>query len=192
MKLLDKTNLRKETINRLKSLSIDEKRKIEVKLMGKLLSSELWKYADTIGLTISQDFEWATGPIIEAGWKQNKKIVVPKCIPNEKQLHFYAINSFEQLESVYFNLLEPIPETKRFVAKKDIDLLIVPGLLFDKHGYRIGFGGGYYDRFLVDFSQKTASLCSFKQLVDRVPREKYDLPVHNIITEKEVIHTQES
>lgn len=83
-----------------------------------MLSSELWKNANTIGMTIAQDFEWATGSIIEAGWKQNKRIVVPKCIPVDKQLHFYAINTFNQLESVYFDLLEPIPDRKRFVAKK--------------------------------------------------------------------------
>ncbi|WP_340001904.1 5-formyltetrahydrofolate cyclo-ligase [Oceanobacillus sp. FSL K6-0127] len=189
---MDKTKLRKEAIDRLKKIAMHEKKKIEDQLKERLLSSELWKNANTIGMTIAQDFEWATGSIIEAGWKQNKRIVVPKCIPVDKQLHFYAINTFNQLESVYFDLLEPIPDRKRFVAKKDIDLLIVPGILFDKHGYRIGFGGGYYDRFLVDFNQKTVSLCSDEQLVDHIPKEKHDLPVQYVITANKIIHTQES
>ncbi|MBP2078189.1 5-formyltetrahydrofolate cyclo-ligase [Oceanobacillus polygoni] len=185
---MDKTKLRKETINRLKNLPIDEKKQIEMEIMERLLSSELWTNAETIGITMAQNFEWATEPIIEAGWKQKKRMVVPKCIPADKQLDFYEISSFDQLEAVYFNLLEPKPDQSRFVQKKGIDLLIVPGILFDRSGYRIGFGGGYYDRFLVDFNQKTASLCSGDQLVDQIPKEKYDLPVQYVITNKEIIH----
>ncbi|WP_226376843.1 5-formyltetrahydrofolate cyclo-ligase [Oceanobacillus halotolerans] len=180
---MDKSEWRKDMITTLKQLPVEDKKQIEEKLLANLVNSPLWKSAKVIGITVSQGFEWNTKPIIEAAWKSEKSVCVPKCIPDEKKLMFYQINSFEQLEVVYYSLLEPIPDDTIFIPKKEIDLLVVPGLVFDKNGYRIGFGGGYYDRFLADFPNKTVSLLSTLQLIDRINADQYDLPVHHLITE---------
>ncbi len=178
-----KSELRKTMIDYLKKLPEWERQKFEEKILGNLLSSSLWKDARTIGVTVSQGFEWNTGPIIESGWKQGKTMCVPKCIPEERKLVFYKLDNFRQLEKSFYNLLEPKAEETAKVEKPQIDLLIVPGLVFDKNGYRIGFGGGYYDRFLMDFPNKTVSLAHSSQIKGDLPIDSYDIPVQHLITE---------
>lgn len=183
---MEKQEMRNIIIDKLKNLNDEERKQIEDQMHHNLLGSDLWKKANTVGITMSKGFEWDTSRIIKAGWEQNKQMCVPKCFPKESKLIFYRFETFDQLEVVYSNLLEPKPEESEEIEKNDIDLLIVPGLLFDQDGYRIGFGGGYYDRFLKDFYHDKASLCGSLQLVDEVPRKSYDLPVDYLITEDEI------
>ncbi|MGY0692915.1 5-formyltetrahydrofolate cyclo-ligase [Virgibacillus sp. FSP13] len=184
---LDKSQMRKAMIAQLKQMSNEQKQIIEHKLIENLITSDYWKQATSIGITISQAFEWNTRPIIEAAWKQGKSVCVPKCQPKEKRLVFYQFHTYDQLETVYYSLLEPKPEETLRVEKKQIELLIVPGILFDKNGFRIGFGGGYYDRFLNDFPNETISLTSEQQVVDHLPSESFDIPVNHLMTEKTLI-----
>jgi 5-formyltetrahydrofolate cyclo-ligase len=184
---LRKEEHRKQVIAQLKKLSDEDKHQVEQNLLRNLISSIYWKRATTIGVTISRGFEWDTKRIIEAGWEQDKKIVVPKCIPDDKKLVFYQLHNFDELESVYYSLLEPKPIVENKVDKNSIDLVIVPGVVFDLDGYRIGFGGGYYDRFLQDYSGETLSLLSEKQIMDHVPVESHDIAVNHLISEKGVL-----
>ncbi len=180
---MDKAALRNDMIDLLKNISEQEKVKIEKQLSEQLLNSSMWNEADVIGITVSQGFEWSTKSIIEFGWQQGKTIAVPKCIPSDKRMIFYQLDHFGQLESKYYNLLEPKPEETKEVPKSEIELLIVPGLLYDHRGYRIGFGGGYYDRFLTDYQNNTVSLVYSRQLFESLPTDPFDIPVQHIITE---------
>ena len=180
---MTKIQLRKTTLEILKNISKRERNIIEQKLKKHLMNSDLWKQATTIGITMAKGFEWRTKPIIEEAWRQGKQVCVPKCDPEEKKLTFYQLQEYEQLEIVYYQLLEPNPEKTTKVEKSQIDLLIVPGIVFDEQGFRIGFGGGYYDRFLADFPNENVSLVSTQQLLDHVPSESFDIPVNHIITE---------
>ncbi|RKQ34028.1 5-formyltetrahydrofolate cyclo-ligase [Oceanobacillus halophilus] len=180
---MDKSELRKSAIAKLKHLADTEKEQIDKQLTSNLIRSNLWTEAKTIGITVSQGFEWDTKSIIEEAWEQGKTVAVPKCLPKAKKMDFYKLENFHQLEKVYYNLLEPKPEETEKMDKNEMDLLIVPGLVFDKKGYRIGFGGGFYDRFLTDYSNDTIALLHSSQLVESVPRESYDIPVENIVTE---------
>lgn len=184
---MNKIELRKQMIHTLKNISQTNKLAIEKELRKRLLSSKQWLKADVIGITISQSIEWSTKPIIEAGWEQGKTIVVPRCVPEEKKLQFYKFSSYDELEVVYYNLKEPIADPKNFTPKEEIDLIIVPGLVFDYSGYRVGFGGGYYDRFLANYKGTTTSLISELQLVDQLPKESFDIPVNHILTDKRVV-----
>lgn len=184
---MTKAKLRQQMIDLLKNLDKQNKQAIETGLIERLLSSKQWKASEVIALTISQPLEWSTQPIIEEGWKQGKKIVVPRCQPDEKKLQFYRFTSYRELEVVYYGLKEPKADPRLFVPKSSIDLVVVPGLVFDLEGYRIGFGGGYYDRFLADYDGVTISLLCEKQLVDEIPKEPFDIPVDHLITEKRFI-----
>ncbi|SDQ50049.1 5-formyltetrahydrofolate cyclo-ligase [Virgibacillus salinus] len=180
---MDKSELRKNAISMLKSFSEEERKNIEEILTQNVVNSDFWKQSAVVGVTISNSFEWNTKPIIETAWNEGKSICVPKCRPKDRKLEFYKINTYEQLEVVYYNLLEPIPEKTEKIDKRMIELLIVPGLLFDGNGFRIGFGGGYYDRFLSDFPNKRISIASNEQIVEGLPAEPLDIPVDRIITE---------
>ncbi|MEC5422249.1 5-formyltetrahydrofolate cyclo-ligase [Virgibacillus sp. C22-A2] len=185
---MNKKELRKSAIATLRTLPASDRESIENQLTHRLVKSSIWLNASTIGITMAQGFEWDTKKIIETAWSQNKDVCVPKCNPLDKSLTFYLLESYDQLEKVYYNLLEPKPKETKEVDKRTIDLLVVPGLLFDKKGFRIGFGGGYYDRFLQNFPNETVSIFSKLQLVDELPRESFDIAVDHLITEQGCIN----
>lgn len=183
--LRQKSNLRQDVLSRIKKLSELERQLIADKLAHQLFQTSLWHSANIIGITCSTGLEWDTRRIIERAWEENKQIVVPKTYNKEKKMCFYLISSFNDVIPGYANILEPIVKEDYAVSKNNIDLLIVPGVVFDRYGYRIGFGGGYYDRFLTDFKNSTVSLVSHLQLIEQLPIEPHDLAVHYIVTEKE-------
>ncbi|WP_053219197.1 5-formyltetrahydrofolate cyclo-ligase [Virgibacillus senegalensis] len=167
----------------LTDLPVERRKTIETGLANHLFASAYWKQAKTIALTVSQPHEWDTRAIIEQAWKEEKNVCVPKCYPKVPEIVFYHLQSYDQLECVYIDLLEPNPAVSIPVSRQQIDLMIVPGLLFDKKGFRVGYGGGYYDRYLAGFSKPTVALTSNDQVIDEVPRDTFDIAVDHIVTE---------
>lgn len=188
---MDKKQLRKSMIQELQAKSTKEKWEIEQKITETLLSTKLWKRSKIIGITISQHIEWDTKYIIKEAWTQGKTICIPKIYPNKHEMIFYKINSFAQVKKQHYDLVEPILGKVEAIQKKQIDLLIVPGLAFDKAGFRIGFGGGYYDRFLADFPNDTLSLLGHSQLINEIPSEHFDIPVKYLVVENEFIEREQ-
>ena len=99
-------------------------------------------------------------------------------------MDFRLITSFDDLETVYMDLKEPIVSRTVSIDKGQIDLQIVPGVVYSDEGFRIGFGGGYYDRYLTDYEGDRVSLAFEIQTSQEVPIEEHDIPVNKIITEK--------
>ncbi|WP_257968012.1 5-formyltetrahydrofolate cyclo-ligase [Peribacillus deserti] len=150
-----------------------------------------WNSAACIGITLSNFPEADTYEVIEQAWRERKKVAVPKCHPENKKLEFRELLSFDQLETVYFGLREPIQAQTKLVQSNEIDLLFVPGLAFRLDGFRLGYGGGYYDRFLSKYTGKTISLAFDSQILSGIPVESHDMPVSKIITPSRVIHCVE-
>ncbi|MFJ7826788.1 5-formyltetrahydrofolate cyclo-ligase [Psychrobacillus sp. NPDC096623] len=142
--------------------------------------------ASTIALTISSFPEVNTWGIIKQLWNIGKNVVVPKCKPSDKSMTFYQILNFDQLERVYMHLLEPNPQLTKAFTPQEIDLIVVPGIVYSEKGYRIGYGGGYYDRFLANYNGDTVSLAFKIQVVEDVETDVFDLPVDKIITQNEI------
>lgn len=185
-----KKDWREFMIKELAQLDENQRKDISKKLQEVLFQSKLWKKAETIGLYLSFKTEWDTRNIVQEAFKQGKNVAIPKTIPDKRRLDFYQITGYSQVEKVQsgnFTIEEPIIEEAIYLDKNKIDLIIVPGLIFSKDGYRIGFGGGYYDRFLADFNNETVSLVSLKQLRDSIPTNKYDIPVKHIIAEEGLV-----
>lgn len=178
----EKQRLRQEIKERLRSIPRPLYEHYSYVIAQTLYRDRLWVSAHTIGITISNSPEVDTYQIIRRAWEEGKRIVTPKCLPKEKKMDFRILDRFDQLESVYFGLLEPIESKTEKVEPKEIDLMIVPGLGFDKDGFRLGVGGGYYDRFLQYYSGSTLSLAFEEQMVDDIPKEAHDIPVAKIIT----------
>ncbi|GEN84384.1 hypothetical protein SLU01_26960 [Sporosarcina luteola] len=184
---MSKLSLRNETLTMMKSMKRADHANQSAAIMEQLIASKEYTTARTIGITISRFPEVDTRMLIETAWKSGKQIAVPKCIPSTREMDFRIITSFEDLETVYMDLLEPAIERTETIEKKQIDLQVVPGVVFSKEGYRIGFGGGYYDRYLTDFPGTCISLAFDIQTGKTVPIEEHDIPVDMIITENEVI-----
>lgn len=186
---MGKLSKRKQRILMLKNIDSAELERKSNAIIEKLCATEEYLRARTIGVTIARYPEVDTQLFIEAAWKSGKQVVVPRCIPKTRQMDFRLITTFEDLESVYMDLQEPIIEITKSIDKDQIDLQIVPGVVFSEDGYRIGFGGGYYDRYLTDFHGDSISLAFEVQIDEKVPVEKHDIPVGKIITENRVIQS---
>lgn len=182
-----KTVIREQMRERLRQLPPEEKRAYDEQIAAKLYALPIWQQATTVALTVSKGREIDTTPMIEKAWKEGKVVCVPKCHPTTKTMTFRAIRSFAQLETVYFGLKEPIEAVTEEIPPQAIELMIVPGICFSTNGYRIGYGGGYYDRYLQQVKHPTVSLAYPFQVVEQLPIEPHDIPVDVIITNEKVI-----
>ncbi|QIW17105.1 5-formyltetrahydrofolate cyclo-ligase [Bacillus thuringiensis] len=180
----EKVRLRKQIIEHMNSLSEERYTTLSEKIAFSLYAQKEWAEAKTIGITLSMENEVNTYPIIEKAWEEGKKVVVPKCNKGTRTMFFRQISNFDQLEIVYMNLREPIPALTEEVNADEIDLQIVPGVAYTERGERIGYGGGYYDRYLMHYKGKTLSLAYSFQIVEHIPLEPFDKNVEKIITEK--------
>ncbi|RNA68923.1 5-formyltetrahydrofolate cyclo-ligase [Alteribacter keqinensis] len=158
------------------------------KIHNILFEQPEWKRAGNVGITLSVGREIDTYEILARGLEENKQMAAPKCDPDKKTLIFYHITSLEQLEDSFYGLKEPDLLKCKKVNEDDLDFLLVPGIVYSDKGYRIGYGGGYYDRFLSgNPSLYTCSLAYEIQLRDNLPTEEHDIAVKSIITEKRFI-----
>ncbi|EWG08948.1 5-formyltetrahydrofolate cyclo-ligase [Cytobacillus firmus] len=183
---IDKKAIRKQMLNRMKELSKPEYEQLSYQIACRFYRSPLWIGAKTIGITVSKAPETDTWQIIRRAWDEGKRVAVPKCMPQSKQMVFRELKSFMDLESVYYGLWEPIPKKTDEVPSEEIDTLVVPGLAYRKNGFRLGFGGGYYDRFLEHYKGRTVSLAFEMQVISGFPVENHDKPVEMIITDQQV------
>ena len=179
---MQKTNLRNEVRESLANMTATIYRDQSFAVAKKVLQESSIKEAKTIGLTISNKPEVDTIHLIEALWQLGKTVAVPKCNPKTRKMAFYVIDSFAQLETVYMHLREPIIDSCEFVDASELDVMLVPGVVFDKRGYRIGYGGGYYDRYVLNYGGKLLSLIFDEQLREEVPTEAHDCPVDVLLT----------
>jgi 5-formyltetrahydrofolate cyclo-ligase len=186
----EKKLARKQMIETLSKLTKPLYEDYSYKIAQQLYQDDDWKNADVIGITLSKFPEVDTYQIIRKAWEEGKKVVVPKCYPKDKSMIFYQLTEFSQLESVYFGLLEPKESRTEAVEASEINLVVVPGLAYTKSGYRIGFGGGYYDRYLKNYTGKTLILAFENQIVPQMDVEEHDIPIQKIITNNGIIKGQ--
>jgi len=189
---MSKSLERRRMLTILNGMDLKEYHEKSYFIMEKLIASEEFRHANTIGITLSRFPEVDTKPIIEAAWRAGKGVVIPRCLPSTREMDFRSISSFDCLETVYMDLVEPIVERTEPVEKHLIDLQLVPGVVFSNEGYRIGFGGGYYDRYLTDFTGNRVSLAFASQTGHDVPIESHDIPVEMIVTDQKIIHCARS
>ncbi|MFC3882916.1 5-formyltetrahydrofolate cyclo-ligase [Bacillus songklensis] len=182
-----KASIRNEVKESLQQLTSETHKTWSDEIANTLFETNWWQESTVIALTISRGKEVSTTSIIQKAWESGKTVVVPKCDPKDYSMKFYKITSFSQLETVYFGLKEPIVSKTVYYDARDIDLIVVPGVVFAKDGYRIGYGGGYYDRYLVHFHGKKIALAFSIQLQQEVPFEQHDIPVEAIVTNEGVI-----
>ena len=186
---MDKKALREAMIKKRKEITQDEKAKKSNAIKEKLFETEHYKNADFIFTFISTDEEIDTHNIIRESLKKGKRIGVPITLPKERKLVVSEIKDFDnELEMGFYGILSPKKEYIREISPNEVDVVLVPGLIFREDGFRIGYGGGYYDRFLRDAkSAVKIGLCYEIQIDEDIPIEMHDIPVDYIITEKRII-----
>lgn len=172
-----KKSLRKQVLQELKSLSKEEKQRMNDWLTEQFFQHPFYKEAKTIATYLSFPHEFQTAELIKQAQKDGKEIVIPKTYPKGRM--DFVLYEPEKLERNSFGLLEP-QGSITVVQPAQIDLIHVPGLAFTNEGYRIGYGGGYYDRYLADFDGKTISTLYPFQLLE-FQHQTFDIPVQEVI-----------
>ena len=130
----------------------------------------------------STAIEVDTFGIIEQALADGKRIALPRCIKGTRNMEFHYISGLDDLERGTFNVLEP-KETLETVTDYSETLMIVPALALDSFGYRLGYGGGYYDRFLAHYRGGAVLLCRERLIREEIPVELHDYPVPWVLTE---------
>lgn len=185
MQQLTKIELRQ--IYKDKRKSIDDKQFRDNAIIENLLKSEMFIDARTVYCYVSVDNEISTDAIINTALNLGKTVAVPYCVDNNGFMEFYRINSISDLKSGSFGIREPDISICDKCSEYENALCIVPALCFDKAGNRIGYGKGYYDRFLEKFTSVSIGLCYNDNVLDFIPANDYDMQVDYIITEKGII-----
>lgn len=180
---MDKKEVRQHQIKLLKEFSKTPQKLEEDKvLMERLLTSNEIKVAKSIGISFSMNFEVDTQEIIKKLWLIGKEVYIPRCLP-KRQMEFTRFTPDTVLTTTAFGVKENHEENAS--VKNELDLLVVPLLAFSvKNNARLGFGGGYYDRFLAKYSSNSISLVNSKQLYQNNiwQIEETDMPIKNYLT----------
>lgn len=157
-------------------------------IQTRLFSLQEYKKSKNIMFYISFGSEVITHDMIKNTIKDGKRVYVPITDIKKKKLVISELENFDkELEISTYNILEPKKKYLRIADKKILDMVIVPGVAFDLKGHRIGYGGGYYDRFLNDFKKIKIGLSFESQIVKNVPAEETDIMVDMVITEKRTV-----
>ncbi|MBP1868162.1 5-formyltetrahydrofolate cyclo-ligase [Clostridium tertium] len=179
----EKKVLRNKILEIRDSLNNNEKELMDNKIFNELINTDLYKRAINIFIYISFSNEINTRNIIEKAFKDKKNVFIPKVYKNDKLMKAIKLNSIDELKKNSMGILEPIDDSN-YIEKENIDLIVVPGVVFDKECNRIGYGGGYYDRYLKDIKSKEnkIALAYDLQIVDKIESEVHDIKVDYIIT----------
>ena len=164
---------------------VPEKKKImDDEILRKLILLGKYQKSKTVLIYVSKKIEVSTYEIMRDAWNRRKRVAVPKCNTQNKSMDFYYINSMNDLEEGTFGVYEPIGIKCDIVKNLSEGICIVPGFSFDTSGYRLGYGQGYYDRFLARFKGFTVGICYSNCINFRLPRGKFDKPIDILVTDK--------
>ena len=175
---MDKKELRRQ-IRELKRAMTSEQIDAASARLGELfLNCPQYKEAKTIYGYLPYNQEVRTVPMLEQAMRDGKRIAVPKCHGDE--MRFIYMDDLSKVEKGYANIPEPIADDP--VADDKTALVLMPGMAFTKDGKRMGYGGGFYDKFLAAEPQHpTVALCYDFQMVEDLPTEDYDIPVDCVL-----------
>lgn len=175
-----KAELRKQVLQEMKAIPREQKQAMDQALTDQFLKHPFYQEAKLIASYLSFPHEFQTQELIEQALKDGKKVLMPKTYPKGRM--DFVVYDPHQLVKTSFGLLEPQGDLE-VVDASQIDLIHVPGLVFTTEGYRIGYGGGYYDRYLKHFPGHTLSTIYPCQIQDFSP-ENHDIPVQEVLIDE--------
>lgn len=174
---MTKVEMRKQMLNKMKSFSSTNKQSADSSLANQLFDTESYQKAQTVGIVLSMPHEVDTYNIIKHMFEDKKQVFVPETNYKLHAMIFKEITDFAEIELDSKGINHVIADND---TTENLDLLIVPGVVFNHHGYRIGYGGGYFDKFLAHHKQETISLVYDFQ-IDSFEIEDHDQPVDTLI-----------
>ena len=175
---MDKQELRRQIREKKRAMSEEQIVSASLRLGDMLFSTKQYQNAKTLYGYLPYNQEVRTVPILQRALADGKRVAVPKVYGDE--MRFIYIEDFAQLEKSDMGIPEPIADEP--VADDTTALVLMPGLAFDEAGHRIGYGGGFYDKFLAsEPSHPTIALCYAFQMMPQLETEEFDVPVDLVL-----------
>ncbi len=187
---VEKENLRRYILRLRDRQSISEVEQKSQDIVDQVLHLHEYVRARGIACYVNKDTEVDTRVMIRTALDQGKRVLVPVVKKGDVELFFSEIKDLgKELAPGTFGILEPKQEFVRPVGLDEVDVIFVPGIVWDREGYRLGWGRGYFDRAIKKLPPhvRSAGLAFNLQLITRVPRDQFDVPVDMVVTESRVI-----
>ena len=181
--IVEKARLRKQLLDSRDALSLDFIKIASSKIQDNLRKVEYYRTAASIGGYYSIGSEVQTQGILQEILNAGKDLALPKVVKNE--LVFKKVSRLSELEIGNFAIMEP---KDRCETVKKLDVIIVPAIALTREGYRLGYGFGYFDRYLHKKRSKKIALSYAKQIVKSIPHDSHDIKMDCIVPEDEVIY----
>ncbi len=167
-----------------RNLEPQDKLVLDNAIAERFFNSYVYKRTKQIFIYVSTAIEVDSLKIIERAVKEGKRVACPRCVDGTREMDFYYINSVDELEPGTFGVLEPTANKQNLVTDFSNGVCVVPGLAFDYGGFRLGYGKGYYDRFLSGYNGYTCGLCYAENVVRFLPHGRFDRHVGLLITDR--------
>lgn len=175
---MDKTALRNSIRQQKRAMTSAEIEEKSARLAELFLASEAYKQAKTVYGYLPYNQEVRTVPMLEQALRDGKRVAVPKCYGDE--MRFIYMDDLSLVEKGYAGIPEPIADGP--IADDSTALVLMPGLAFDPQGHRIGYGGGFYDKFLAqEPNHPKLALCYDFQMLPHLDTEEFDIPVDTVL-----------
>lgn len=178
-----KKGLREEIKAFRRALAPEQKGRLDRRIAHHVLRMHQFRACKTILLYMSTPIEVDTKTIIKVALEQKKQVALPRCVDGTRHMEFYLIRSLSDLEKGTFGVLEPKTSLQKLSDFRE-SICVVPALSYDRQGFRLGYGGGYYDRFLGQYPGFCVGMVYGQNLRDRLPHGRFDRPVGMIVTER--------
>ncbi len=183
----DKNALRAVFKEKRNALSAEKRKELDFEICKRLLSLAAYRYADTVLSYSPLKGEVDITEFNRAVLASGKRLALPRCVPGQPIMNFHYVNDLSELSDGSWSIKEPDAENEMWQDGHGNAICIIPGMTFDKNGYRLGYGKGYYDRFLPTKSLTKLGVVYSDFITDKLPRGRFDLSVDVIVTEKSVI-----
>lgn len=189
---MDKKELRKHVLSVRGQIDAKAREEKSRKIVEHLLNFPSLNDVNLIFSFLSFGSEVDIRSFLEESIRAGKKIAVPKAWLKGRVMIPYLFESWSSLKPGLYGIMEPDPEAAQEVTHEEIDAIIVPGVAFDRTGGRLGYGGGFYDRYLAGFKKcpPLIAVCFSEQLLDKVPIKSHDYRVDYIVTENGILSTK--
>lgn len=152
-------------------------------IFRRLVATQQYRRAKTVVLYVSKELEVDTRRLIKRAWKDGKRVAAPRCVENTRLMNMHLIRSMDDLQEGAFGILEPNENLPILHDTRDA-ICIVPAFCNDFRGYRVGYGGGYYDRYLSSFSGAKIGVNFSDCVRPRLISGRYDVPVDLLVTDR--------
>lgn len=159
------------------------KQQADHRIAARLRALASYRRAKTVLTYVSTPIEVGTREIIEKAISDGKRVAVPRCVSGTREMDFYYIGGLDELQPRTFGVLEPEDDPKKMVVDFSDSICVIPALACDRMGFRLGYGGGYYDRFLRRYPGEKILILYKNCLVEHLWHGRFDVRVDRIVTE---------